>query len=284
MAKIISVLSGKGGVGKTLITGAIGIKLARDGKRVLLIDGDMGLRNLDLIFGIENDCFYNIWDLAQGRCFAGDAVINIDKNIDFLAAAQSETWEDIFPAAIDTVIEDIGHQYDYILLDCPAGLGNGITFAANISELAIIIVAASWASKRSAEKIYSFLPSKLSSFMVLNQFSEHDNTQISFSTMMKTVDEELFGGVIPYSMEADRLGHKGHLQDYEKSGAFGEALTCVINTVLHNREYPMTKWESILHLANKENKLPKEKSLNSYKDRKDMWDNRRMAYKWRRRR
>ena len=61
MAQIISVLSGKGGVGKTLITGAIGLLLARKGKKVLLIDGDMGLRSLDLVFGIENDCFYHVW-------------------------------------------------------------------------------------------------------------------------------------------------------------------------------------------------------------------------------
>ena len=60
MAQIISVLSGKGGVGKTLITGAIGLLLARKGKKVLLIDGDMGLRSLDLVFGIENDCFYHV--------------------------------------------------------------------------------------------------------------------------------------------------------------------------------------------------------------------------------
>lgn len=67
MAQIISVLSGKGGVGKTLLTGAVGLALSRKGKRVLLIDGDMGIRSLDLIFGVENECFYHVWELAQGK-------------------------------------------------------------------------------------------------------------------------------------------------------------------------------------------------------------------------
>lgn len=65
MTQVLSVISGKGGVGKTLLTAALGIQLSRMGKKVLLIDGDMGLRNLDLILGVENECFYNIWDLAQ---------------------------------------------------------------------------------------------------------------------------------------------------------------------------------------------------------------------------
>ena len=75
MAVILSTASGKGGVGKTLITASLGITLSRLGKKVLLIDGDMGLRNMDLILGMENDCFYNICDLAEGACFLEDAVL-----------------------------------------------------------------------------------------------------------------------------------------------------------------------------------------------------------------
>ena len=91
MTQVLSVISGKGGVGKTLLTAALGIQLSRMGKKVLLIDGDMGLRNLDLILGVENECFYNIWDLAQGKCFIRDAVLSIDENLYFLSASQGET-------------------------------------------------------------------------------------------------------------------------------------------------------------------------------------------------
>ena len=87
MTQVLSVISGKGGVGKTLLTAALGIQLSRMGKKVLLIDGDMGLRNLDLILGVENECFYNIWDLAQGSrenpfnsCFGYSVVENGEKS------------------------------------------------------------------------------------------------------------------------------------------------------------------------------------------------------------
>ena len=72
MAEIVSFASGKGGVGKTLLTAALGIFLSRKGKKVLLIDGDMGMRNMDLVLGLENECFYHVMDLAEGRCFAKD--------------------------------------------------------------------------------------------------------------------------------------------------------------------------------------------------------------------
>ena len=101
MAVIVSTASGKGGVGKTLITASLGITLSRLGKKVLLIDGDMGLRNMDLILGLENDCFYNICDLAEGKCFLEDAVLPVTDHLDFLPASQKESWETVFPAAMD---------------------------------------------------------------------------------------------------------------------------------------------------------------------------------------
>ena len=80
------------------------------------------------------------------------------------------------------------------------------------------------------------------------------------------------------------MGHTGNLQSYNEKGAFGQALTCVLNTVFNHRIYPMTKWESILHLANREN-IAKEKHMDEeVKLKEDMWNKRRMAYKWRRRR
>ena len=123
MAVIVSTASGKGGVGKTLITASLGITLSRLGKKVLLIDGDMGLRNMDLILGLENDCFYNICDLAEGKCFLEDAVLPVTDHLDFLPASQKESWETVFPAAMDTVMDDIHRLYDFIFIDCPAGMG-----------------------------------------------------------------------------------------------------------------------------------------------------------------
>ena len=89
MAEIVSFASGKGGVGKTLLTAALGIFLSRKGKKVLLIDGDMGMRNMDLVLGLENECFYHVMDLAEGRCFAKDVILEVNDHLDFLPAAQN---------------------------------------------------------------------------------------------------------------------------------------------------------------------------------------------------
>lgn len=126
MAAIFSIASGKGGVGKTLITTSFGILLSRQGKKVIMIDGDMGLRNMDLGLGVENECLYNIYDAAQGKCFLEEAIIPVSKNLDFLPASQNDSWDTVFPSAFDTVLEDIQNSYDFILIDCPAGLGKGI--------------------------------------------------------------------------------------------------------------------------------------------------------------
>lgn len=284
MAKILSVLSGKGGVGKTLLTASLGIQLARMGKKVLLIDGDMGLRNLDLVLGIENDCFYNIWDLAQGRSFTVETIINVRERLDFLAAAQKETWEQILPEAIDTVLEDVGNQYDFVLTDCPAGIGKGIEFAKKISDFFIVVLAPSWASRRNAEKIILSMGRNDSMFVVLNQFAEKDETKVSFEEIIDGIDEDIFGGVVPYSMELDRLAHIGQLTEFQEKGAFGEALSCVLNTVLNHRQYPDTKWKSVLHLARIENESFYSKQKAGNKRSNFQWNQNRMAYKWRRRR
>ena len=144
MSKVLSIASGKGGVGKTLLTASLGIVMAYKGYRVLLIDGDMGLRNMDLILGLENECFYNILDLAEGRCFMNDVKLSVSKNLDFIPAAQAETWDEIFPAAISVILDDAGDDYDFILLDCPAGVGSGIQFASVVSDKFMIVVAPSW--------------------------------------------------------------------------------------------------------------------------------------------
>ena len=132
--------------------------------------------------------------------------------------------------------------------------------------------------------MYSFLPSDLSTFMVLNQFAEKDDTKIGFHDMLETIDEDLFGGVIPYFKEIDRLGHNGNLRNYQENSAFGHAMNRVLNTILNHRTYPITKWDSILHLVDKENKSADENPDEQMKKIKNMWNRKRMAYKWRRRR
>lgn len=283
MAHILSVASGKGGVGKTLLTSSMGISLSRKGKRVLLIDGDMGMRNMDLALGVENECLYHILDLSEGKCFPKDVILSIDEHLDFIPAAPSGTWEDIIPAALDTVLEDVDSQYDYILLDCPAGVGSGIQYASRVSEKMVLVVAPSWASKRNADQLIHMVGRKIDCTMILNQFSQQDDTQISFSDMVETVDPDYFAGVIPYSAEADRLAHEGELTEFSSKGAFGKAVTSVLAAILEGKNYPYSRWEHLLQEAAREEEASKE-TLVKEKTNGLSWHSTSYAYKWRRRR
>jgi len=283
---VLSILSGKGGVGKTLFTAALGTALARSGAKVLLVDGDMGLRNMDLILGLENDCLYNIWDLARGKCFASDAVLPAADNLDFIPAAQNEGWEDVFEASMDTLLEDVLPDYDYVLVDCPAGIGAGVKYAEKISDMAVVVLAPAWASRRNGEKLSQLLPKDMPCRFVLNRFSYHDASQVDFKEMRDSLDEELFGGVIPDSAEAAFLAKEGRIQEYDEKKAFGDSLMCVMNTILHDRDYPETRWEKILKDAKAENKKFADEN-GPAEDRKPAgltWDTVRRNWKWRRRR
>lgn len=280
MAKILSFASGKGGVGKTLLTAALGIHLARQGKKVLLIDGDMGMRNMDLALGLEDDCFYHILDFAKGRCFASDVILPVRENLDFIPAAPMDTWETIVSAAIDTVLEDVADRYDFILMDCPAGKGEGIHYAAQISKKLFLVVAPSWASKRNAEQLLSLGGREGKCAFLLNQFSNADETKISFSDMQESLEEEYFAGLVPYSEEADRLAHVGRLADFSEKGAFSAALSLLEKSVFGHREIPMSRWEKLITLADEERHTIAKKK----KPQGLSWQSGSAAYRWKRRR
>lgn len=281
MAHIFSFASGKGGVGKTLLCASLGIALARKGKKVLLIDGDMGMRNMDLVLGLENDCFYNIIDFSEGKCFARDVILEAADHLDFLPAAPNGNWEDVIPAAMDTVLEDVEAKYDYIFLDCPAGVGSGIRFAAKVSEKLILVVAPSWASRRNASQLVHWLGKRTEAMLLLNQFAKGDDTKISFEDMMETVDPDYFCGMVPYAEEADRLAHLGLLQEYEEKSAFGKALALVLRVLLEEKTFPDSRWIHLMDLADKERQ---EKRPEKQKESGLSWNSSSPSYRWRRRR
>lgn len=254
MAVLFSTVSGKGGVGKTLLTASLGITLSRKNRKVLLIDCDMGLRNMDLPLGLENDCFYNIQDLAEGLCLPEDVILPVAEGLDFIPAAVS-SWEDIRPGTIETVLEDADAKYDYILLDCPAGIGRGIEFAAKVSDKLLIVIASSWASKRNAEHVFSLYGKKVPCLFIFNQFSMDDPTGISFREMEESADEEYFGGVVPYSSQIDEYAHQGNLIFFDCNTAFGEALDCLDRTLCEDKRFPESRWKRILKRAADEERL-----------------------------
>lgn len=284
-ASIFSFASGKGGVGKTLVTASVGIKLARKGYRVLLIDGDMGLRNMDLVFGLENECLYNICDVADGKCFFEDAVLSVIPGLQFLPASPGESWDDIFPSSIDTVLEDLNRRYDYILIDCPAGMGKGIEAAFRISERIFCVVVPSWASKRNGDNLVSMIPGRKAYSFILNQFSASDDTKLSLEEMLETVDPEYLGGVLPYSREVDRLAHHGRLSDFNDYNAFGQSLDYLLRGILEGKEFPESKWNSLLESGDCENEKDMQGNRKNAKKSGGLsWNSTSRVYRWHRRR
>ena len=127
MSEIIVVTSGKGGVGKTTVTANLGLGLAKMNKKVVVVDTDIGLRNLDVVLGLENRIVYNLIDVIEGSCRMKQALIR-DKQCDtlyLLPSAQTKDKTAITPEQMVKLTEDLSEEFDYILIDCPAGIERG---------------------------------------------------------------------------------------------------------------------------------------------------------------
>ena len=127
MAECIVITSGKGGVGKTTTSANLGVALARLGHRVVVVDADIGLRNLDVILGLENRIVYDLVNVVEGECRLKQALIR-DKRLDnlyLLPAAQTRDKSAVSPEQMEKLVDDLKEDYDFVLVDCPAGIEQG---------------------------------------------------------------------------------------------------------------------------------------------------------------
>ncbi len=159
MGEAIVITSGKGGVGKTTTTANIGAALALEGKKVCVIDADIGLRNLDIVLGLENRIVYDIVDVVTGVCRAKQALIK-DKRFDnlcLLPAAQTKDKNAVTPDQMKELIEDLKKSFDYILVDCPAGIEQGFKNAIAGANRAIVVTTPEISAVRDADRIIGLL-------------------------------------------------------------------------------------------------------------------------------
>lgn len=250
--KCLALASGKGGVGKTFLTASFGLALARQGASVLLLDGDMGLRNLDIPLGMEKQTRYTSWDLARGRCFEEDSILTVMPHLDFLPAAEEEDWKAVSRPALSTVLEDLADRYDYILIDCPAGLGKGIRFAEKAADAWLIVVGPSWASRRDALKTAACIGKQGRAALIFNDFQTGSDAGVSLAELIGSVDGLQVAGVIPHSSKGNRLAQQGRLKEYQRDSAFGEAVELTLKSFLTGTVYPLSRWQSLLQKAKKE--------------------------------
>ncbi len=161
MAKKIVITSGKGGVGKTTVTANLGLSLAEYGKRVCLIDIDFGLNNLDVVLGMENNVLYDISDVLDGRCRIKQALVQHKKrkNLYVLPSNSLSSSSKVSGQNVKLIIEGISALFDYVLLDCPAGIDVGFHRAVSCADEALVVTTPSLTSLRDADKVITILKS-----------------------------------------------------------------------------------------------------------------------------
>lgn len=155
MSEIIVITSGKGGVGKTTTTANLGVGLAMRGKKVVLIDTDTGLRNLDLLLGLENRIMYDLIDVTEGRVPYKKALVRHKKHdsLYLLPTSQVKDKMALQPEQLVKLCEELRADFDYILIDCPAGIEQGFKTAIAAADCAIVVTMPEISAVRDADKI-----------------------------------------------------------------------------------------------------------------------------------
>ncbi|WP_339210164.1 septum site-determining protein MinD [Aeribacillus sp. FSL K6-8210] len=160
MGEAIVVTSGKGGVGKTTTSANVGTALAIMGKKVCLVDTDIGLRNLDVVMGLENRIIYDLVDVVQERCKIHQALVKDKRFNDFLyllPAAQTSDKTAVTPEQMKKLIDQLKQDFDYIIIDCPAGIEQGYKNAVSGADQAIVVTTPEVSAVRDADRIIGLL-------------------------------------------------------------------------------------------------------------------------------
>jgi septum site-determining protein MinD len=162
MAKVLVVTSGKGGVGKTTSTAALGAALAQNGKNVVVVDFDVGLRNLDLVMGAERRVVYDLVNVAHGNAKLHQALIRDKRleNLCLLPASQTRDKDALSEKGVARIIKELRIQFDWIICDSPAGIERGAILAMRHADAAVIITNPEVSSVRDSDRIIGLLDSK----------------------------------------------------------------------------------------------------------------------------
>lgn len=159
MGRIIVLTSGKGGVGKTTVSANIGIALAMLSKKVVLVDGDIGLNNLDVVMMVENKIVYDIGDIAEGKCRLKQALVQDDcyTTLFTLPSAKSIENSKITTKLFTGIVAELSQTFDYVLIDCPAGIENGFHRAVSGAQEAFVVTTPHISAIRDADKVIALL-------------------------------------------------------------------------------------------------------------------------------
>lgn len=248
MGEAIVITSGKGGVGKTTTTANIGAALAHAGKKVALIDADIGLRNLDVVMGLENRIVYDLVDVVEGFAKLRNALIK-DKRFETLAllpAAQTRDKTAVTPEQMRALVLSMKDDFDYVLIDCPAGIEQGFRNAIAGADRALVVATPEVSSVRDADRIIGLLeaqekhkPSLIVNRIRANMVRRGD--MMNIEDMIEILAVELIG-VVPEDEAIVVSTNRGEPAVLNSASRAGEAYRNIARR-LQGEEVPFVKLE-----------------------------------------
>ena len=236
---VIVITSGKGGVGKTTTSANIGTALAKAGNKVVLIDTDIGLRNLDLLLGLENRIVYTIVDVVEERCKLKQALVKDKKNpnLSLLAAAQTRDKTSVSQEQLKDICDQLKKKYDFILVDCPAGIEQGFQNAVAGASEAIVVTTPEMSAVRDADRIIGLLEAKeeIESYkLLLNRVRPNlieSNDMMSVEDVVEILSADLIG-VIPEDTGIITSTNKGEPIVNDEKSLAGQAYRNVAKRIM----------------------------------------------------
>lgn len=240
MNNVIVITSGKGGVGKTTTTANLGVGLAQIGKRVVLVDTDIGLRNLDVVLGLENRIVYDLVDVVEGTCRLKQALIK-DKRYDglyLLPAAQTRDKMSVTPEQMKALVDDLAGEFDYVLIDCPAGIEQGFQNAVAGAKSAIVVTVPEVSSVRDADRIIGLLSASEvnDSYLLINRMRADlakKGDMLSTEDVLEILGIDLIG-IIPEDEVIYRSSNLGEPTVGDEKSRAGAAYREVVQRIIGN--------------------------------------------------
>jgi septum site-determining protein MinD len=201
MGRAIVITSGKGGVGKTTVTANLGTAIAQLGHSVVVVDADIGLRNLDVVMGLENRIVYHLVDVVHGKCTAAKALIKDRRleNLWLLPASQSDDKDAVTPDEMKRLMQELKSTHDFVLIDCPAGIEQGFKNAIAGADEAVVVATPEVSSIRDADRVIGLLAANdVPARLIVNRISPHlvkRGDMLSQSDVIEILALELLGTV-----------------------------------------------------------------------------------------